>query len=136
MIRNNESIIKMKETIKGIVMNRVNITNYLDLYNYDINVYKTMDEYILDNYNYELFGKEVLWSELQTIGHKEIQHFIPSIIIISYSYNNYYEVIKWIQNEEYYKLMCLYALSSSYKIIETNIMAIKMTWFDNDKTGL
>ena len=134
MIRDNEIIIKMIKTIKGIVMDSVNITNYLDLYNYNIQLYENMTEYILDNYNYELFGKDVLWSELETIGHKEIQHFIPSIIIMSYRYNNYYEVISWIQKEEYYKLISFYALGISYNIIENNVSAIKTIWFTNDKS--
>jgi hypothetical protein len=95
-----------------------------------------MDEYILDNYNYELFGKNEKWTQLETIGHKEIQHFIPNIILISYNYNNYYEVLNWIIKEDYYKLISFYALSISYKIISNNITAIKMTWFTNDKTGL
>ena len=61
-----------------------------------------MDEYILDKYNYELFGKSVFWKEFETIGLKEIHNFIPSIINISHRYSNYYEVISWIQNHEYY----------------------------------
>ena len=132
---NTESISKMNKAIQSIVMETTNITKYLDLYNFDIKRYETIDEYILDNYNYELFGKEVLWSELERIGYKESQYFIPSIIIISYRYNKYYQVIKWIQNEEYYKLICLYALSISYNIIKKNITTIKMTWFANDKSS-
>jgi hypothetical protein len=95
-----------------------------------------MDEYILDKYNYELFGKSVFWKEFETIGLKEIHNFIPSIINISHRYSNYYDVISWIQNGEYYKLMSLYALSISYNIIKTNITTIKMTWFNNDATSL
>ena len=117
-----------------IVMNSENITKYLDLYNYNINCYVTMDEYILDNYNYELFGKEEKWAPLESIGIKEIRHFIPEIIIMSYSYNNYYEVLNWIIKEEYYKLISFYALGISYKIIRNNIATIKMTWFTNDKS--
>ena len=132
---NTESISKMNKAIQSIVMETTNITKYLDLYNFDIKRYETIDEYILDNYNYELFGKEVLWSELERIGYKESQYFIPSIIIISYRYNKYYQVIKWIQNEEYYKSICLYALSISYNIIKKNITTIKMTWFANDKSS-
>ena len=136
MMVNEELIDKMKNAIKSIIMNSENITKYLDLYNYPIDCYETMDEYILDKYNYELFGKSVLWKELETIGSKEIYNFIPAIINISYSYNKYYEVITWIQNKEYYKLMSLYALSISYKIIKVNSASIKMTWFDNDATSL
>ena len=117
-------------------MNSENITKYLDLYNYPNDCYETMDEYILDKYNYELFGRNVLWKELDVIGAKEIYNFIPSIINISYSYSNYYEVISWIQNKEYYKLMSLYALSTSYNIIKANVASIKMTWFNNDTTCL
>lgn len=131
-----ELISSVKKTIKNIVMNSENITKYLDLYNYSIDCYETMDEYILDKYNYELFGKSVFWKEFETIGLKEIHNFIPSIINISYCYSNYYEVISWIQNQEYYKLMSLYALSISYNIIKTNINTIKMTWFNNDATSL
>ena len=131
-----ELIDKMNKTIKQIVMNSENITQYLDLYNYSIDCYETMDEYILDKYNYELFGRSVLWKEFETIGSKEIHNFIPAIINISYSYNNYYEVISWIQNKEYYKLMSLYALSTAYKIIKTNVASIKLTWFNNDTTCL
>ena len=131
-----ELIDKMNKIIKQIVMNNENITKYLDLYNYPSDCYETMDEYILDKYNYELFGRSVLWKEFETIGSKEIHNFIPSIINISYYYSNYYEVINWIQNQEYYKLMSLYALNTSYNIIKTNIALIKMTWFNNDTTSL
>jgi hypothetical protein len=134
MIKADVLINKMKKNIELIVMNESNITKYLDLYNYPINHYETMDEYILDNYNYELFGKNEKWAELETIGHKEFQHFIHSIIVISYSYNNYNEVLMWIREEDYYKLISLYALSISYNIIRNNINAIKMAWFTNDKT--
>lgn len=136
MMVDEELIDKVKKTITNIVMNSENITKYLDLYNYPIDCYETMDEYILDKYNYELFGKSVYWKEFETIGLKEIHNFIPSIINISYCYSNYYEVISWIQNQEYYKLMSLYALSISYNIIKTNINIIKMTWFNNDVTCL
>ena len=131
-----ELIATMKKTIKAIVMNSENIVKYLDLYNYPRDYYETMDEYILDKYNYELFGKSVFWKEFETIGLKEIHNFIPSIIIISHRYSKYYEVISWIQNQEYYNLMSLYALSTSYNIIKTNITTIKMTWFNNDTTSL
>ena len=134
MMVDKELIEKTNNVIKSIIMNSENITKYLDLYNYPIDCYETMDEYILDKYNYELFGKSVLWKELETIGSKEIYNFIPAIINISYSYNKYYEVITWIQNKEYYKLMSLYALSISYKIIKANSASIKMTWFNNDTT--
>ena len=127
---------KMNKTIKQIVMNSENITKYLDLYNYPNDCYETMDEYILDKYNYELFGRNVFWKEFESIGSKEIHNFIPSIINISYCYNNYYEVISWIQNKEYYKLMSLYALSTSYNIIRANSDSIKMTWFNKDTTNL
>ena len=136
MMVDEEPINKMKKTIKSIVMNSENITKYLDLYNYPSDCYETMDEYILDKYNYELFGKSVYWKEFETIGLKEIHNFIPSIINISYCYSNYYEVISWIQNQEYYKLISLYAMSTSYNIIKTNINTIKMTWFNNDATCL
>ena len=136
MIVDEELIDKMNKTIKQIVMNSANITQYLDLYNYSIDCYETMDDYILDKYNYELFGRNVFWKEFETIGSKEIHNFIPAIINISYSYNNYYEVISWIQNKEYYKLMSLYALSTAYKIIKTNVASIKLTWFNNDTTCL
>ena len=135
MLKDNTLIASVKKSVELIVMNNENITKYLDLYNYNIDCYETMDEYILDNYNYELFGKNEKWAELESIGIKEIQHFIPRIIIMSYSYNNYYEVINWIQKEEYYKLISFYALGVSYKIIRNNIAAIKMAWFNNDKTG-
>ena len=134
MMVDKELIEKTNNVIKSIIMSSENITKYLDLYNYPIDCYETMDEYILDKYNYELFGKSVLWSEFETIGSKEIYNFIPVIINISYSYNKYYEVITWIQNKEYYKLMSLYALSISYKIIKANSASIKMTWFNNDTT--
>ena len=134
MLKDNALIASVKKNIELIVMNSENITKYLDLYNYNIDCYITMDEYILDNYNYELFGKNEKWTDLESIGHKEIQYFIPSIIIMSYSYNNYYEVLKWIQKEEYYKLISFYALSVSYKIIRNNIASIKMKWFTNDKS--
>ena len=136
MIVDEELIDKMNKTIKQIVMNSENITKYLDLYNYPNDCYETMDEYILDKYNYELFGRNVFWKEFETIGSKEIHNFIPSIINISYCYNNYYEVISWIQNKEYYKLMSLYALSTSYNIIRANSASIKMTWFNKDTTNL
>jgi hypothetical protein len=136
MMVDEELISAMKKTIKTIVMNSENITNYLDLYNYPSDCYETMDEYILDKYNYELFGKSVFWKEFETIGLKEIHNFIPSIINISHRYSNYYDVISWIQNGEYYKLMSLYALSTSYNIIKTNITTIKMTWFNNDASSL
>ena len=136
MIIDDELIDKMNKTIKQIIMNSENITKYLDLYNYPSDSYETMDEYILDKYNYELFGRNVFWKEFETIGLKEIHNFIPSIINISHCYSNYYEVISWIQNGEYYKLISLYALSTSYKIIKTNIATIKMTWFNNDATSL
>ena len=136
MMVDEELISAMKKTIKTIVMNSENITNYLDLYNYPNDCYETMDEYILDKYNYELFGKSVFWKEFETIGLKEIHNFIPSIINISHRYSNYYDVISWIQNGEYYKLMSLYALSTSYNIIKNNITTIKMTWFNNDATSL
>ena len=135
MLNDNALIASVKKSVELIVMNNENITKYLDLYNYNIDCYETMDEYILDNYNYELFGKNEKWAELESIGIKEIQHFIPRIIIMSYSYNNYYEVINWIQKEEYYKLISFYALGVSYKIIRNNVAAIKMAWFNNDKTG-
>lgn len=131
-----ELINKMKKTIKSIVMNSENITKYLDLYNYPSDCYETMDDYILDKYNYELFGRNVFWKEFETIGLKEIHNFIPNIINISHRYSNYYEVISWIQNQEYYKLISYYALSTSYNIIKTNINTIKMTWFNNDATCL
>lgn len=127
-----ELIATMKKTIKAIVMNSENIVKYLDLYNYPIDLYETMDEYILDKYNYELFGRNVFWKEFETIGLKEIHNFIPSIINISHCYSNYYDVIGWIQNGEYYKLISLYALSTAYNIIKTNITTIKMIWFNND----
>jgi hypothetical protein len=136
MMVDEELISAMKKTIKTIVMNSENITNYLDLYNYPNDCYETMDEYILDKYNYELFGKSVFWKEFETIGLKEIHNFIPSIINISHRYSNYYDVISWIQNGEYYKLMSLYALSTSYNIIKNNITTIKMTWFNNDASSL
>ena len=136
MMVDQELISSMKKTIKTIVLKNENITSYLDLYNFPIDCYETMDEYILDKYNYELFGKNVYWKEFETIGLKEIHNFIPAIINISHRYSNYYEVISWIQNGEYYKLMSLYALSTSYNIVKTNIAAIKMTWFDNDATCL
>lgn len=134
MLKDNTLIVNVKKNIEFIVMNSDNITKYLDLYNYNINCYETMNEYILDNYNYELFGKEEKWAPLETIGIKEIQHFIPDIIALSYSYNNYYEVLNWIIKEEYYKLISFYALGISYKIIRNNIATIKMTWFTNDKS--
>jgi hypothetical protein len=136
MLKANDLFASVKKSIELIVMSETNITKYLDLYNFSSNIYLTMDEYILDNYNYELFGKNEKWAELETIGHKEIQHFIPNIVLISYSYNNYKEVLKWIIKEDYYKLISFYALSVSYNIIRNNIAAIKMTWFTNDKTGL
>ena len=128
-------ITNMNNAIKAIVMNSTYITKYLDLYNYDINCYDTMNDYILTNYNYELFGKYVCWSEFECIGSQTIHHFIPHIIIISHNYNNYYEVINWIEKQEYYKLMSLYALSVSYDIIKEHINAIKMIWFEDDNTG-
>lgn len=134
MIKDNALIKKFKKDVELIVMNEHNITKYLDLYNYSINTYGSMDEYIVDNYNYELFGKNEKWTDLEAIGYKEIQHFLPNIILISYNYNNYYEVLNWIRKEEYYKLISFYALAVSYKIIANNIHAIKMTWFTNDKT--
>jgi hypothetical protein len=136
MLKANDLIASVKKSVELIVMNETNITKYLDLYNYSSDLYLTMDEYILDNYNYELFGKNEKWAELETIGHKEIQHFIPNIVLISYSYNNYKEVLNWIIKEDYYKLITFYALSISYKIIRTNIATIKMIWFTNDKTGI
>jgi hypothetical protein len=136
MMVDEELISSIEKTIKSIVMNSDNITKYLDLYNYPSHCYETMDEYILDKYNYELFGKNVFWKEFDTIGLKEIHNFIPSIINISHCYSNYYDVISWIQNGEYYKLMSLYALSTSYNVIKTNIKTIKMTWFNNDATSL
>lgn len=136
MLKANDLIASVKKSVELIVMNESNITKYLDLYNYSNNIYLTMDEYILDNYNYELFGKNEKWAELETIGHKEIQHFIPNIVLISYSYNNYNEVLKWIIKEDYYKLISFYALSISYKIIRNNMHTIKMIWFTNDKTGI
>ena len=136
MLKTNANTVRdtMKKNIEFIVMNSENITNYLDLYNYNIDCYETMDEYILDNYNYELFGKDEKWTDLESIGIKEIQHFIPEIIIMSYSYNNYYEVLNWIIKEEYYKLISFYALGVSYKSIRNNIATIKTTWFNSDKT--
>ena len=134
MLKTNTLIVSVKKNIEFIVMNSDNITKYLDLYNYDIERYETMDEYILDNYNYELFRKEEKWAPLESIGRKEIDHFIPDIIIMSYSYNNYYEVLNWIIKEEYYKLISFYALGVSYKIIRNNIATIKTTWFNSDKT--
>jgi len=136
MLKANDLIASVKKSVELIVMNESNIMKYLDLYNYSIKDYGSMDEYILDNYNYELFGKNEKWAELKTIGHKEIQHFIPNIVLISYNYNNYYEVLNWIIKEDYYKLISFYALSISYKIIRTNIATIKMIWFTNDKTGI
>lgn len=135
MLKTNTLIVSVKNYIEVLVMNSANITKYLDLYNYNIDHYKTIDEYILDNYNYELFGKNLLWSELEAIGAKEIRHFIPNIIIMSYSYNNYYEVLNWIIKEDYNKLMSFYALSISYNIIKNNINTIKMIWFSHDKTS-
>lgn len=136
MLKTNANTVRdtMKINIEFIVMNSENITKYLDLYNYNIDCYETMDEYILDNYNYELFGKDEKWTYLESIGIKEIQHFIPEIIIMSYSYNNYYEVLNWIIKEEYYKLISFYALGVSYNIIRNNIAPIKITWFTNDKS--
>jgi len=136
MLKANDLIASVKKSVELIVMNESNMTKYLDLYNYSIKDYGSMDEYILDNYNYELFGKNEKWAELETIGHKEIQHFIPNIVLISYNYNNYNEVLKWIREEDYYKLISFYALSVSHKIIRNNIHTIKMIWFTNDKTGL
>ena len=136
MLKANDLIASVKKSVELIVMNETNITTYLDLYNYSIKDYGSMDEFILDNYNYELFGKNEKWAELETIGHKEIQHFIPNIVLISYNYNNYYEVLNWIIKEDYYKLISFYALSISYKIIRNNIATIKMIWFTNDKTGI
>jgi hypothetical protein len=136
MLKANDLIASVKKSVELIVMSETNITKYLDLYNYSIKDYGSMDEYILDNYNYELFGKNEKWAELETIGHKEIQHFIPNIVLISYNYNNYKEVLNWIIKEDYYKLISFYALSISYKIIRNNIAAIKMIWFTNDKTGI
>jgi hypothetical protein len=135
MLKANDLIASVKKSVELIVMSETNITKYLDLYNYSIKDYGSMDDYILDNYNYELFGKNEKWAELETIGHKEIQHFIPNIVLISYSYNNYKEVLNWIIKEDYYKLITFYALSISYKIIRTNIATIKMIWFTDDKTG-
>ena len=129
-----DMLANMNNSIKAIVMNDANITKYLDLYNYPITCYETMDAYILDNYNYELFGKKVHWTELECVGSRTIQYFIPYITIISHNYNLYYEVIEWLQKQEYYKLMSLYALSVSYDIISEHIASIKMIWFDNDKT--
>jgi hypothetical protein len=134
MLKANDLIASVKKSVELIVMSETNITKYLDLYNYSIKDYGSMDEFILDNYNYELFGKNEKWAELETIGHKEIQHFIPNIVLISYSYNNYNEVLKLIIKEDYYKLISFYALSISYKIIRNNIATIKMIWFTNDKT--
>ena len=129
-----EAFVNMNNAIKAIVMNETNIIKYLDLYNYDISAYETMDAYILDNYNYELFGKQLHWSQLESVGSRTIQYFIPYITIISHNYNLYYEVINWLHNQDYYKLMSLYALSVSYDIISANIASIKMSWFNNDKT--
>jgi hypothetical protein len=134
MIKDDALIKKFKKDVELIVMNEHNITKYLDLYNYSIKTYGSMNEYILDNYNYELFGKNEKWTDLEAIGYKEIQYFLPNIILISYNYNNYYEVLNWIRKEEYYKLISFYALTISYKIIANNIHAIKMMWFNNDKT--
>ena len=128
-----EAIVNMNNAIKAIVMNEANIIKYLDLYNYDISAYETMDAYILDNYNYELFGKQLHWSQLESVGSRTIQYFIPYITIISHNYNLYYEVINWLHNQDYYKLMSLYALSVSYDIISANIASIKIIWFNKDK---
>jgi hypothetical protein len=130
-----EEIANMNSAIKTIVMDDANIIKYLDLYNYPIKCYETMNEYILDNYNYELFGKNLHWSQLETVGSRNIQYFIPHIIIISHNYNNYYEVINWIQKQEYYKLISLYALSISYEIIREHINTIKIIWFEHDNMG-
>lgn len=135
MLIEDTLISNIYNAIKAIVMDDVNITKYLDLYNYDNKAYKTMDEYILDNYNYELFGKTVHWSQLESVGSRTIQYFIPYITTISHNYNIYYEVLNWIQNQDYYKLMSLYALSVSYDIINAHIASIKMIWFNNDKTS-
>ena len=135
MLKDNALIVNVKKNIGLIVMNSENITKYLDLYNYDTQRYETMDEYILDIYTYALFGKDEKWAFLETIGIKEIQHFIPNIIFISYSYNNYYEVLRWTIKEDIYKLMSLYSLSISYYIIKANIATIKNIWFANDKTS-
>ena len=129
-----EAIVNMNNAIKAIVMNEANIIKNLDLYNYDISAYETMDAYILDNYNYELFGKQLHWSQLESVGSRTIQYFIHYITIISHNYNVYYEVINWLHNQDYYKLMSLYALSVSYDIISANIASIKMSWFNNDET--
>ena len=131
---NKLTIATMNDSIRTIVMNSSNITKYLDLYNYDINCYETMDDYILTNYNYELFGKNVRWPQLEIVDCNTIHYFIPEITISSHDYNIYYEVINWIQNKEYYKLMSFYALSISYEIISANRGTIKMVWFNNDKT--
>ena len=128
------AIATMNDNIRTIVMTISNITNYLDLYNYDVDCYKTMDDYILTNYNYELFGKNVYWPQLDIVDCNTIHYFIPEITISSHDYNIYYEVIDWIQNKEYYKLMSFYALSISYEIISANRATIKMLWFNNDKT--
>ena len=56
MMVDKELIDKTNNAIKSIIMSSENITKYLDLYNYPIDCYDTMDEYILDKYNYELFG--------------------------------------------------------------------------------
>jgi hypothetical protein len=72
MFKANDLIASVKKDIELIVMSETNITKYLDLYNYSIKDYGSMDEYILDNYNYELFGKNEKWAQLETIGHKEI----------------------------------------------------------------
>ena len=77
MMVDQELITSIKKTIKNIVMNSENITKYLDLYNFPSDCYETMDEYILDKYNYELFGKSVFWKEFETIGLKEIHNFKP-----------------------------------------------------------
>ena len=85
------AIATMNDNIRTIVMTISNITNYLDLYNYDVDCYKTMDDYILTNYNYELFGKNVYWPQLDIIDCNTIHYFIPEITISSHGYNIYYE---------------------------------------------
>ena len=72
MLKINTLIVSVKKNIEFIVMNSDNITKYLDLYNYDIERYETMDEYILDNYNYELLGKRKSGHRLKVLVAKKL----------------------------------------------------------------
>ena len=73
---------------------------YLDLYNYSIKDYGSIDEYILDNYNYELFSIVIYNNKEKFILH--CSFILKLIHIYTHVYNDIFFLLLVKINRNFY----------------------------------